>query len=100
MQKRAKGQMVTFTLRIPESLRSQIEGAARKNGTSLNSEMERRLVASFEPAARRGDLTTLERWMKGTDKSIAFAIKLLQEQRAAEKERAKGKRRTKEPGGK
>jgi Arc-like DNA binding domain len=48
MQKREKTQIVQLSkVRIPESLRARLEKAARQSGISLNSEIRRRLEASF-----------------------------------------------------
>ena len=47
MVKREKDQIIQFKLRIRESLRANLEKAARRSGISINSEIERRLEASF-----------------------------------------------------
>jgi hypothetical protein len=53
MQKREKTQIVQLSkLRIREELRAQLEKEARRSGTSLNGEIERRLEASFTSASR------------------------------------------------
>jgi hypothetical protein len=46
--KRKADEIAQLNLRLPESLRSRIEAAAKKNGNSLNREILQRIEASFE----------------------------------------------------
>ena len=55
MGKREATAIVQLKLRLRESLRAQLEGAAKGNATSLNQEMTRRLAESFGPRGGQGD---------------------------------------------
>ena len=54
-KKSEKDRVVQTGLRIRVSLRNRLEKEAKLRGISLNSEMERRLEASFEPTIRRDE---------------------------------------------
>jgi hypothetical protein len=54
-KKSEKDRVVQTGLRIRVSLRDRLEKEAKLRGISLNSEMERRLEASFEPTLRRDE---------------------------------------------
>ena len=47
MAKRAGTDIIQLKLRIRETVRAQLAAAAKRNGVSLNSEIARRLEASF-----------------------------------------------------
>lgn len=96
-----KDRVVQTGLRIRVSLRDRLEEEAKRSGISLNSEMERRLEASFPPVMPSDDhLTILEQIVKKQMEAQDFAVKLLAEQRAKERERAGKKRWAKEKEGK
>lgn len=70
-----------INLRIRESLRRQIEREAKKNRTSLNSEIRLRLEYSLEQADRR-DLETITADMKITWAHFRRLFLLLEEKLA------------------
>jgi hypothetical protein len=54
-KKSEKDRVVQTGARIRVSLRNRLEKEAKLRGISLNSEIERRLEASFEPTLRRDE---------------------------------------------
>ena len=69
MVKREKTQVVQFKLRIRESLRAKLEKSARQSGISINSEMERRLEASYDPMIRRDEFMGFIRQLAKEDEA-------------------------------
>ena len=87
-----KSDPIQTGLRISRELRDKLQKQARKSGISLNSEIERRLVSSFEEGQRMHDL--MQVMQEGTVALAQHDDKIIADlqHRVAELERGKGKK--------
>jgi len=79
--------VVQTGLRIRVSLRDRLEKEAKLHGISLNSEMERRLEASFEPTIRRDEFMGYVRRLAKEDEAREKAETSLALSTAAQKQK-------------
>jgi hypothetical protein len=77
MAKRKRTDVVKLQLRIRESLRKQLEDAARVKDVSLNSEMVSRLEESFTRANMQDELNKMRENPERTFKEVAYQSALL-----------------------
>ena len=76
-KKSDKDRVVQTGLRIRVSLRDRLEKEAKLRGISLNSELERRLEASFEPTLQRNEFMGYVRRLAKEDEAREKAKILL-----------------------
>jgi hypothetical protein len=86
-KKSEKDRVVQTGLRIRVSLRDRLEKEAKLHGISLNSEMERRLEASFEPTIRRDEFMGYVRRLAKEDEAREKAETSLVLSTAAQKQK-------------
>jgi hypothetical protein len=86
-KKSEKDRVVQTGLRIRVSLRDRLEKEAKLRGISLNSEMERRLEASFEPTLRRDEFMGYVRRLAKEDEALEKAKMTLSLIAAAQKQK-------------